>query len=92
MREKWGVHKKPYVSWLGRYSKVTVRTNAIKLDERKSIQKQSGDDIDQLRAILPKLELDMPLVLVLVQDSSSELNFGAGSSQNRLAPPTPNSK
>ena len=90
MREKWGLHKKPYISWLGRYHKVRVRTNAMRLDERKCMQKV--DDTDQLRIILPKPELDMPLVLVLVQDSSSELNFGAGSSQNRLAPPTPNSK
>ena len=92
MREKWGLHKKPYISWLGRHSKIRLRTNTIRLDERKSIQKQTADEIDQFRVILPNLALDMALVLVLVQDSSSELNFGGGSSQSRLAPPTPNSK
>ena len=90
MREKWGLRKKHgYISWLGRHTKVTSRTNTIKLDERKSIQKPSGDDIEHLRVILPNLQLDMALVLVLVQDSSSEHNFGAASSQNTLAPSTP---
>jgi hypothetical protein len=92
MHEKWGLRNKPYISWLGSHTKLRKRTNAIRLEERKSSQKPAGDDIDQFRVMLPNLSSDMPLVLVLVQDSSLELNLAGGSSQNRLAPPTPSSK
>ena len=96
MLEKFGVH----VSWLGMGSgkhakgKVGKSQNAIRLDERNSgqQQQQSGNEDDQLPIVLPQLQLDMALVLVLVQDNSVALNSAAGSSQNRLAPPTPSSE
>ena len=95
MRDKWGLHKKPYISWLGRHSNAKVRTNAIRLHEKQNTaqQQKCEDNIHQLRAILPNLQLDMALVLVLVQDSSIALNNAvAGPFQNRLAPPSPNRK
>ena len=95
MRDKWGLHKKPYISWLGRHSNAKVRTNAIRLHEKQNTaqQQQCEDDIHQLRTILPNLQLDMALVLVLVQDSSIALNTAvAGPFHNRLAPPSPNRK
>ena len=93
MRDKWGLYKKPYISWLGRHSK--HRTNAIKLRDRQNAaqQQQSEEYIDQFRSLLPNLQIDMALVLVLVQDSSVALNNAAvGPSQQRLAPPSPNRK
>ena len=93
MRDKWGLYKKPYISWLGRHSR--HRTNAIKLRDRQNAaqQQQSEEYIDQFRSLLPNLQLDMALVLVLVQDSSIALNTAvAGPFQNRLAPPSPNRK
>ena len=70
MRDKWGLYKKPYISWLGRHSRAKVRTNAIKLQDRQNAaqQQQCEDYIDQFRTLLPNLQLDMALVLVLVQD------------------------
>ena len=98
MLEKFGVH----VSWLGAGAgkvakgKVgkSIVGNAINLEERNSgpPQSQQGNDENQLGIVLPQLELDMALVLVLVQDNSVALNSAAGSSQNRLAPPTPSSE
>ena len=91
MRETWRIHKKFPMSWLAGSRVKVTRATAIRLDER---NQTGGDQNYQLGAILPKLELDMALVLVLVQDSSVALNNAAGSgpSQNRLAPSTPNSK
>ena len=93
MRDKWGLYKKPYISWLGRHSR--HKTNAIKLKDRQNAaqQQQSEEYIDQFRTLLPNLQLDMALVLVLVQDSSVALNNAAiVPSQKRLAPPSPNRK
>ena len=98
-RDKWGIHKKPYISWLGSHHRSRTKVsnkNAIRLDERRSTQQQQNieeDDIDQLTKIIPRLQLETmaALVLVLVQDSSVALNLPRGPiSQNRLAPPTPN--
>ena len=96
MLEKFGVH----ISWLGAGGGKVVgkgkveNSNAMRMEERKrSIEhQQGGNNDDQLPIVLPQLQLDMALVLVLVQDNSVALNSAAGSSQNRLAPPTPNSK
>ena len=98
-RDKWGIHKKPYISWLGSHHRSRTKVsnkNAIRLDERRSTPQQQNieeDDIDQLTKIIPRLQLETmaALVLVLVQDSSVALNLPRGPiSQNRLAPPTPN--
>ena len=94
MLEKFGVH----VSWLGAGGGKTTsnkkKTNAIRLEEKSSGQQQNqqGNDDDQLGVALPQLQLDMALVLVLVQDNNVAQNPAAGSSQNRLAPPTPTSE
>ena len=95
MRDKWGLYKKPYISWLGRHSRAKVRTNAIKLQDRQNAaqQQQCEDYIDQFRTLLPNLQLDMALVLVLVQDSSIPLNSaGVVPAQKSLAPPSKNRK
>ena len=100
-RDKWGIHKKPYISWLGSHHRSRTKVsnkNAIRLDERRSNKQlqqniEEKDDIDQLTKIIPRLQLETmaALVLVLVQDSSVALNLPRGPiSQNRLAPPTPN--
>ena len=96
MLEKFGVH----ISWLGAGGGKVVgkgkgnveNSNAMRMEERRNEHQQGGNNDDQLPIVLPQLQLDMALVLVLVQDNSVALNSAAGSSQNRLAPPTPNSK
>ena len=94
MLEKFGVH----VSWLGAGGGKVVgkgkveKQNEMRMEERNNEQQQGGNNANQLGIVLPQLQLDMALVLVLVQDNSVALNSAAGSSQNRLAPPTPNSK
>ena len=92
MLEKFGVH----ISWLGAGGGKVVakgkvdKSNSMRMEERGGEHQQRNED--QLPIVLPQLQLDMALVLVLVQDNSVALNSAAGSSQNRLAPPTPNSK
>ena len=94
MLEKFGVH----MSWLGAGGGKTIvkskvignNPNSMQMGERNGEGQQQEND--QLPIVLPQLQLDMALVLVLVQDNSVALNSAAGSSQNRLAPPTPNSK
>ena len=94
MLEKFGVH----VSWLNSGGgKVIAKgkvdnSNSMRMEKRNSEQQQGGSNDDQLPIVLPQLQLDMALVLVLVQDNNVALNSGAGPSKNRLAPPTPNSK
>lgn len=93
MLEKFGVH----ISWLGAGGgKVAGKgkvnnPNAMRMEKRNS-EGQGGSHDDQLPIVLPQLQLDMALVLVLVQDNNVAINSGAGSSKNRLAPPTSNSK
>ena len=92
MLEKFGVH----ISWLGAGGGKVVgkgkvdNSNAMRMEKRNS--EQGGSNDDQLPIVLPQLQLDMALVLVLVQDNNAAINSGAGSSKNRLAPPSPNSK
>ena len=94
MLEKFGVH----ISWLGAGGGKVVakgkveKPNSMRMEERSSEHQQGGNNEDQLPIVLPQLQLDMALVLVLVQDNSVALNSAGGTSQNRLAPPTPNSK
>ena len=94
MLEKFGVH----VSWLNSGGgKVIAKgkvdnSNSMRMEKRNSEQQQGGSNDDQLPIVLPQLQLDMALVLVLVQDNNVALNSAAGPSKNRLAPPTPNSK
>ena len=100
MHEKWRVikTKKPYISWLGsgirnHVKGKVVRTNAIRLEERNSRQQQQvqhGNDNGQLGIVLPHLQLNMALVLVLVQENNQALDLAAGSSQGMLAAPIPN--
>lgn len=93
MLEKFGVH----MSWLGAGGGKTIvkskvvgkNPNSMQMGERNGEGQQQEND--QLPIVLPQLQLDMALVLVLVQDNSVALNNpGSAPSKNRLAPPTPN--
>ena len=75
-------------------------TNEIKLDERYSrqqnamnekfneqLKRKHSNDNNQLEILLPHLQSDMALILVLVQDCSVPLNVASSFSHTMLAPP-----